>query len=351
MRRAIALAHKGWGQTAPNPMVGAVVVRDGVVVGEGWHARFGEAHAEVAALAAAGDRSRGATLYVSLEPCAHHGKTPPCADAVIAAGIARVVFAAPDPSATGRGGAGRLRSAGVAADGGVEEATAREMNASWFHAAQGAARPWVTLKLAVSLDGAIADAARAPGMLTGDAARREVHRLRANADAIAVGVGTAIADDPQLTVRGRKRPRVAPVRVVFDRTARLPVGSRLARTARQVPTLVVAERADAARAAALVAAGVDVVVSAGLEDALRQLYARGVRHLLVEGGAGLSGALLGAAVVDRLIIFQAPVLLGRGALAAFGEMPGQPLADAVRWSVVARKAFGDDLMTVYAPRR
>jgi diaminohydroxyphosphoribosylaminopyrimidine deaminase/5-amino-6-(5-phosphoribosylamino)uracil reductase len=351
MRRAIALAQKGWGQTAPNPMVGAVVVHGTAIVGEGWHARFGEAHAEVAALAAAGERARGATVYVSLEPCAHHGKTPPCADALIAAGVSRVVFAAADPSAAGRGGGERLRAAGIAVDGGVEEPVARETNAPWFHDAMGATRPWVTLKLAVSLDGAIAGASRTPGWLTGEAARREVHRLRANADALAVGIGTAIADDPQLTVRGRKRPRVAPTRVVFDRRARLPLTSRLVRTARKVPVVVIAEHADATRAAALGAAGVGVIPATGLPDALIRLHARGVRHLLVEGGAALTGALLDDALVDRLIIFQAPILLGRGALAAFGEVAGRPLADAARWSVVARKAFGDDLMTVYAPRR
>ena len=351
MRRAIALAQKGWGQTAPNPMVGAVVVRGGEVVGQGWHARFGEAHAEVAALAAAGERARGATMYVSLEPCAHHGKTPPCVDAILAAGVTRVVIAAPDVSPTGRGGAVRLRDAGLVVDVGLENVAARELNAPWYHGAGGATRPWVTLKLAVSLDGAIADATRAPGWLTGAAARREVHRLRAGADAIAVGIGTAIADDPQLTVRGRKKPRVAPARVVFDRTARLPLTARLVRTARKVPTLIVAERPDASRAAALGAAGVEVAIAAGPGAAMRLLHQRGVRHLLVEGGAGLAGALLEAALVDRLIMFQAPILLGRGALAAFGDVPGHPLMDAARWSVVVRKPFGDDLMTVYAPRR
>src|SRR6478672_4178548 len=171
MRRAIELARKGWGQTAPNPMVGAVVVKDGVVVGEGYHARFGDAHAEVDALRAAGERSRGATVYVSLEPCNHHGKTPPCVDALIAAGVSRVVAATRDPSPTAGGGVERLRAAGIDVALDVEAGAARELNAAFFHALR-SDRPWVTLKLALSIDGAIADASRAPAWLTGKKARR-----------------------------------------------------------------------------------------------------------------------------------------------------------------------------------
>jgi diaminohydroxyphosphoribosylaminopyrimidine deaminase/5-amino-6-(5-phosphoribosylamino)uracil reductase len=346
MRRALALAERGWGQTAPNPMVGAVVVRDGVAVGKGFHAKFGEAHAEVAALAAAGDGARGATVFVTLEPCSHHGKTPPCVDALIAAGVARVVAAVRDPGRESGGGAERLRAAGIDVDIGVEEAAARELNAPFFFAASGATRPWVTLKLALSLDGAIASApgtADAPRWLTGESARKYVHRLRAQSDAIAVGIGTALADDPLLTVRSGRRPRVAPLRVVFDRSARLPLTSRLVKTARRVPLLVMADQADGAAARALEAKGVVFESAPDILPKLELLHRRGVRSLLVEGGSILSGALLAAKAVDRLVIFQAPVVLGHGALPAFGAVN-----EIERLTVVERREFDADLMTVFA---
>jgi diaminohydroxyphosphoribosylaminopyrimidine deaminase / 5-amino-6-(5-phosphoribosylamino)uracil reductase len=343
MRKALALAERGWGQTAPNPMVGAVVVRDGAAVGKGFHAKFGEAHAEVAALAAAGGRARGATMYVTLEPCNHHGKTPPCVDALIAAGVSRVVAAARDPGRESGGGAERLRAAGIEVEFGVEEKPARELNAPFFFAASGTTRPWVTLKLAVSIDGGIAGVPGSPRWLTGEAARKYVHRLRAQSDAIAVGIGTALADDPLLTVRQGRRPRVAPLRVVFDRSARLPLGSRLVKTARRVSALVMTEHADAGAVGALEAKGVLTERAPDMLAKLELLHQRGVRSLLVEGGSVLAGALLAAKVVDRLIIFQAPVLLGAGALPAFSGMPS-----ASRLAVVERREFGEDLMTVYA---
>jgi diaminohydroxyphosphoribosylaminopyrimidine deaminase/5-amino-6-(5-phosphoribosylamino)uracil reductase len=210
MRRALDLAARGWGQTAPNPMVGAVVVRDGVVVGEGYHARYGGDHAEIAALRAAGGLARGATVYVSLEPCAHHGKTPPCADALIAAGVARVVAAADDPNAKAGGGADRLRAAGVDVDVGVEEDAARELNAPFFHAFASADRPWVIVKLALSVDGAIADARRSAGWLTGPEARREAHALRARHDAVWRDPGAVASQWEQA---GRVDPRLLESRV------------------------------------------------------------------------------------------------------------------------------------------
>lgn len=350
MRRAIELAPRGRGQTAPNPMVGAVVVRDGRIVGEGWHARYGEAHAEVMALREAGDAARGATVYVTLEPCAHHGKTPPCADALVAAGVARVVVGARDPNRAAAGGTARLRAAGVEVVEGVEEAAARDVDPPFFHAFA-SDRPWVTVKLAVSIDGAIADADRSRGWLTGPEARAEVHQMRAASDAIAVGRGTVLADDPLLTVRGVAPPRVAPLRVVFDSAARLPLDSALARTARDVPVLVIAREASADRVAALSDLGVEVLLAPGAAEALRALKSRGVRALLVEGGARLAGTFLGEALVDRLVIFQAPILLGAGALGAFSHVPGRALALAGRWRVVERRTFGDDLMTSYAARQ
>lgn len=350
MLRALALARRGWGTTAPNPMVGAVVVRDGEIVGEGWHARYGEAHAEAAALRRAGERARGATVYVTLEPCAHHGRTPPCADALVAAGVARVVAATRDPNPKARGGGERLRAAGIQFEAGVEERAARELNAPFFNRFA-SARPWVTLKLALSVDGALSDATGAPGWLTGPAARREVHRLRAGSDAVAVGIGTVLADDPALTVRAGRRPRVPPLRVVFDRQARLPLEATLVRTAGEAPTLVVAAPdVDEARAAALAARGVELLRAATLAEALEALATRGVASLLVEGGARLAGALLESALVDRLIIFQAPIILGAGACSAFGSAPARRIGEATRLPVLARRAFGDDLMTVYALR-
>jgi diaminohydroxyphosphoribosylaminopyrimidine deaminase/5-amino-6-(5-phosphoribosylamino)uracil reductase len=326
MRRALALAARGWGQTAPNPMVGAVVVQGDEIVGEGWHERYGEAHAEVNALRAAGERARGATLYVSLEPCNHWGKTPPCVDAAIAAGVARVVAATADPGAESGSGAARLREGGIDVTMGVCEREARELNAPFFHAFT-SARPWVTLKLAVSIDGAIADAERGRGWLTSEASRDEVQRMRASVDAIAVGPGTMMHDTPQLTVRGRIRPRVAPLRVVFDPAGEIPPDRTTVRDGE--PDWIVARESR-------------------IEDALHALRARGVQSLLVEGGAGIASALLDADLVDRLVIFQAPIILGAGALHAFARALPRRVAEATRYAVVRREAFGDDLMTIYA---
>jgi diaminohydroxyphosphoribosylaminopyrimidine deaminase/5-amino-6-(5-phosphoribosylamino)uracil reductase len=351
MRRALDLAQRGWGQTAPNPMVGAVVVRDGTVVGEGFHARYGEDHAEVVALRAAGNRAHGATLYVTLEPCAHSGKTPPCTDAVIGSGIARVVIATLDPNPEAAGGATRLRARGIQVDVGIGAEDARELNASFFHAHE-STRPWIVLKLAMSLDGAIADAARTRGTagnwLSGSESRREVHRMRAGADAIAVGVGTVLADDPMLTVREGPPPRVAPRRIVFDSELRTPIGAALVRSARVTPTTIVARRADHARRTALEALGVHVSIHDSLRDALVALASTGVRSLLVEGGARFAGSLLEQKLVDRLVIFQAPVVLGAGALNAFAHLSATTAASLGRLRIVERAPYGDDLKTTYA---
>ncbi|MES2178764.1 MAG: bifunctional diaminohydroxyphosphoribosylaminopyrimidine deaminase/5-amino-6-(5-phosphoribosylamino)uracil reductase RibD [Gemmatimonadota bacterium] len=348
MRRALALAERGWGQTAPNPMVGAVVVRDGEVVGEGWHARYGEAHAEVEALRAAGERARGATMYVTLEPCNHHGQTGPCTEAILAAGIARVVAATADPSTVAGGGANRLRECGVEVELGCEAEAARELNAAFFHALS-SDRAFVQLKVALSLDGALADSTGKPGWLTGPEARKAVHRLRAGSDAVAVGIGTALADDPLLTVRDQEPPpRSAPARVVFDTSARLPLTSRLVKSARDVRTIVVCWAPDPAHAAALEHAGVTVVHAATTRDALVALRSLEINALLVEGGAALAGTLLQDSLVDRLIIFRAPLILGAGALNAFASAPQASIAGAPRWRLVRAQRLGDDEMSVYA---
>jgi diaminohydroxyphosphoribosylaminopyrimidine deaminase/5-amino-6-(5-phosphoribosylamino)uracil reductase len=349
MRRALDLARRGWGQTAPNPMVGAVVVRDGTVVGEGFHARYGEDHAEVGALQVAGERARGATLYVTLEPCAHYGKTPPCADAVVAAGIKRVVAATEDPNPAAAGGATRLRDAGVEVDIGIEGDAARELNAPFFNRTD---RPWIILKLATSLDGAIADASRSRGSggdtLTGPEARREVHRMRAGVDAVAVGIRTVLADDPMLTVRDVTPPRIPPRRIVFDSELRTPLGAALVRGARLVPTILIARHAERTRREALANAGVDVRVHESLNEALDAVGRDGVRAMLVEGGARLAGSLIEQGMVDRLVIFQAPVVLGEGALNAFAHVSSATAASLGRLRVIERAEFGNDLKTTYA---
>jgi diaminohydroxyphosphoribosylaminopyrimidine deaminase/5-amino-6-(5-phosphoribosylamino)uracil reductase len=348
MRRALELAREGWGQTAPNPMVGAVVVRNGEIVGEGFHTRFGAAHAEVEALRAARERAEGATVYVTLEPCAHVGKTPPCANALIAARVARVVIAARDPNPTAAGGAQLLREAGIDVTTGVVESEARELNAAFFHGVA-EKRPWITLKLAISLDGGLADATGHSRWITGDESRRIVHEMRAGSDAIGVGIGSVLADDPSLTVRDAPAPRVAPSRIVFDRSARLPVTSALARSARDVPTIVVAESPPAARVSALEDLGVRVIDAPCLRVALDALGDAGVRSLLVEGGARLAGALIGTGTVDRLVIFQGSAIFGAGALGAFAFVPPTEIERAPRWRALERREIGADTMTVYAP--
>ncbi len=347
MRRALALAHQGWGQTAPNPMVGAVVVRDGAVVGEGFHAGFGEPHAEVVALRAAGEKARGATIYVTLEPCNHFGKTPPCTEAILGARLSRVVIAAAEPTVMAGGGARHLADYGVEVDVGIEEEAARELNAPFFFATA-ATRPWVSLKLAVSSDWGMNDPSRQIRWITGDASRAEVHHLRANVDAIAVGLGTVRADDPQLTARGRSKPRVSPMRVVFDRSAETPLDSNLVRTARSSSTVIFAHHPPVERLAALHNAGVDVFEAETLDDALGALRSFDVHHLLLEGGARVAREFLTRGLVDRLVIFQSPLTLGPAALRPFeGSVPDfAAMLDTLR--VVRREAFGDDVMTVYA---
>jgi diaminohydroxyphosphoribosylaminopyrimidine deaminase/5-amino-6-(5-phosphoribosylamino)uracil reductase len=347
MNLALDLAWRGWGRVQPNPLVGAVVLADGLVAGEGWHAEFGQRHAEPAALEAAGARARGATLVVTLEPCDHQGKQPPCTDAILRAGIRRVVAAMADPNPHAKGGAARLASLGVDVEVGAAREAAAAQNAIFLHRFRVQTRPFVALKLATSLDGKIADSSGHSRWISGERARDYVHWLRAGFDAIGVGGRTARMDDPSLTVRGSVVPRIPPRRLIFDAGADLDPELSLVRTAGKTNTTVVtAADAAEARVARLVDAGVSVVRANSLEEALRMLRVDGVGSLLVEGGGRLAGALLGLGVVDRYYWVQSPLWLGERGVPATAGLPSDPIARAERWAVVERRALGEDTLLV-----
>jgi diaminohydroxyphosphoribosylaminopyrimidine deaminase/5-amino-6-(5-phosphoribosylamino)uracil reductase len=316
--RAIELAGRARGQTSPNPIVGAVLVKDGRVIGEGITQPPGEGHAEVMAIEAAAGHTAGATMYVSLEPCCHQGRTPPCTEAIVAAGIARVVIASDDPTpkAAGRG-PGILRDEGVrvdTVDGEIAEA-ARMLNQPFRkHARTG--RPLVVFKSAMTLDGKVATRTGDSQWISGQASRARAHRWRAESDAVAVGIGTALVDDPRLTARIEGVAR-QPRRVVFDSEARLPLDSKLVKELADVPLIVVCSRAASRTSVqALEAAGVDVIVATGeneaarVEHALDELGAREIQSLLLEGGPHLAGAFLEAGEIDEARMFVAPVMIG-----------------------------------------
>ena len=314
MARALRLARKGLFTTTPNPRVGCVVVKDGIVVGEGWHARAGEPHAEIHALNAAAASARGATVYVTLEPCSHHGRTPPCADALIGAGVARAVAAMRDPNPqVGGSGMEKLRAAGIACAGGLMEAEARELNIG-FVSRMERGRPWVRLKVAASLDGKTALNNGRSQWITGPEARRDGHAWRARACAILTGAGTVRDDDPRLTVRDVATDR-QPLRVVVDSHLETPTTARILEGGN---ALVAAASEDAAKTAALRAAGAEVLVlpnpegKVDLVRLLQALAARGVNELHVEAGHKLNGSLLREGLVDELLIYFAPTLLGSG---------------------------------------
>ena len=346
LHRALALARRARGRTSPNPMVGAVVVRDGAVVGEGFHPKAGEPHAEVFALRAAGATARGATLYVSLEPCAHYGKTPPCADAVILAGITRVVAAAldPNPLVAGRGVA-RLRDAGIAVEVGALATKEARLNEAWRHWMV-TKRPFVTLKLAASLDGKLATRTGDSRWITGPAARRDVHRQRATQDAILTTAMTVLADDPALTARtpGGRDPR----RIIVDPQLRTCASAQVYASANPAPLLVTGV-ADDERLASFRACGVEILRvplvdgHCSLSALMEELGRRDIVSLMVEAGGSFAAALVEARVVQKLRLYLAPLLIGgRDATPAFGGDGAATLADAFRLREITWRRIGED---------
>ncbi len=345
MARAVELAWRGWGQVHPNPMVGAVLLRDGELLAEAWHTRFGGPHAEASVLTGGGSRAAGATLVVTLEPCRHRGKTPPCTEAILAARVARVVFGARDPHPAAGGGGEFLAQAGLDVAFHPSEAAVRQ-NAAFFHGLREPDRPFVALKLATSVDGRIADYTGRSRWLSGPAARAWVHWLRAGFDALAVGGRTARSDNPSLTVRGDVAPRVPPRRVVFDRRGDLTGAETLLGTAREVPVLLVTEGEPSAGAATLAGVGVELIAASGLGDGLRRVRSAGIGTILVEGGGRLAARLLAQDLVDRFYWVQSPLWLGDAGLPAFAGLGSPLLEQAARWTVVERRALGPDTLLV-----
>lgn len=347
MAHALRLAERGLYTTSPNPRVGCVLVKGGKVVGEGWHERAGEPHAEALALRAAGKSARGATAYVTLEPCSHHGRTPPCADALIAAGIQRVVAAMQDPNPLVAGqGLQKLRAAGIEVECGLMEAAAGELNIG-FISRMTRGTPWVRSKIAASLDGRTALANGTSQWITGTAARQDVQHWRARSCAVLTGIATVLADDPQLNVREIPSDR-QPLRVVVDSQLRMPLGARILSGG----TVIYTAATDSAKRAQLQARGVEVPIMAGadgqvdLAGMLRDLAQRGINEVLVEAGRTLNGALLKAGLVDELVLYLAPQLLGDAArgMAGLGELTQLQQHVVLHWQDV--RHVGGDLRIV-----
>jgi len=352
MRAALAIASRGLGNSWPNPAVGCVLVKGRTIIARGWTQPGGRPHAEVEALARAGEAARGATAYVTLEPCSHFGRTAPCCDALIRAGVTRVVCAMRDPDARVDGrGLARLRGAGIAVEEGLLGEEARRAQAGFVRrVTQGL--PLVTLKLASTLDGRIATAGGESRWISGAEARREVHAARARHDVVLVGSGTVLADDPELTVRGVALP--SPPRVVFDGRLRTPLSARLVTTARQTPTwLVTGPGHRPAALAPYLSAGVEVITAplgdGGLDAraALQALAQRGVTRVFAEGGAALAAGLLRGGLVQRILWFHAPGIMGAEGFPAIGPLGLAQLAQMPRYSLVASRALGADMLSEY----
>jgi diaminohydroxyphosphoribosylaminopyrimidine deaminase/5-amino-6-(5-phosphoribosylamino)uracil reductase len=356
MALALALGRRGQGRTWPNPAVGAVIVKDGVIIGRGWTQPGGRPHAEVEALKRAGDAARGATLYVTLEPCSHHGKSPPCADAVIAAGVARVVSAIedPNPEVAGQGHA-LLRAAGIVVDVGLGAAEAAHDHAGHFRRIRDK-RPHVILKLAISSDDRIAAAGRKPVAITGEAAKARVHLLRGQSDAILVGIGTVLADDPLLTTRLPGMEAQSPVRVVLDRSLRMPGSSRLVHSARETPLWVMTSNlAEAPAAMKLGAAGAQVIRVAAtsappgldLQAVLRALAEKGITRLLVEGGSRVASSFVAAGLVDDVWLLRGPNSIGADGIPALDASPLSAITQSPQFKVRASESLQNDTLTIY----
>jgi diaminohydroxyphosphoribosylaminopyrimidine deaminase / 5-amino-6-(5-phosphoribosylamino)uracil reductase len=356
MQLALALGRRGQGRAWPNPAVGAVVVKDGVIVGRGWTQPGGRPHAEPEALGRAGEATRGATLYVTLEPCSHVGKSPPCADAIIAAGISRVVSAIEDPNPVVAGqGHAKLRAAGITVDIGLGAAEAARDHAGHFRRVRDK-RPQVILKLAVSSDGKIGAAGHKPIAITGEAAKNRVHLLRAQCDAVLVGIGTVLADDPLLTCRLPGMAALSPVRVVLDRSLRIAGTSRLVHSARETPLWVMTSNlAEAPAATKLGAAGAQVIrvatttASAGLDlpVALRALSEKGITRLLVEGGARVASSFVAAGLVDEVWLLRGPDPVGAGGVDALEALPLSALTESPAFKLRASETLQNDTLTIY----
>ncbi len=357
MDLALALGRRGQGRTWPNPAVGAVIVKDGVIVGRGWTQPGGRPHAEPEALTRAGDAARGATLYVTLEPCAHHGKSPPCADAIIAAGIARVVSAIEDPNPeVGGQGHARLRAAGIGVDVGLRaDEAARDHAGHFFRMKE--KRPFVILKLAVSADDKIAASGRKPVAITGESAKARVHLLRAQSDAILVGIGTVLADDPLLTVRLPGLEAQSPVRVVLDRALRIPGSSKLVHSAREHPLWVMtSETSDAPAVMKLGGAGAQVIrvatsklppVGLDLRAALNALSERGITRLMVEGGAKVASSFMTNGFVDEVWLLSGQEAIGADGIDALYAQPLSIITQSPRWKQRDTEKLDKDTLTVY----
>lgn len=354
MQLALALGRRGLGRTWPNPAVGAVVAKDGVIVGRGWTQPGGRPHAEPEALKRAGQSSRGATLYVTLEPCSHVGKSPPCTDAIIASGIARVVAAIGDPNPeVAAQGFAKLRAAGIAVDSGLEATQAARDHAGHLRRVRDG-RPHVILKLAVSADDKIGGPGRKPVAITGEAARTRVHLLRAQCDAILVGIGTVLADDPLLTCRLPGMAARSPVRVILDRSLRISLASRLVQSARETQLWVMtSETAEAAAAAGLGAAGAQVIRVAGttpdidLKAVLHLLAERGITRLMVEGGSRVAAAFVAAGLVDEAWLLRGPEAIGNDSVNALGALPLSALTQSPNLRVRVSETLGEDTLTIY----
>jgi diaminohydroxyphosphoribosylaminopyrimidine deaminase/5-amino-6-(5-phosphoribosylamino)uracil reductase len=357
MRVALGLARRGLGDVWPNPAVGCVLVRDGVIVGRGWTQPGGRPHAEAEALRRAGSAANVATAYVTLEPCCHVARTPPCADALIAAGVTRVAASIvdPDPRVSGKGIA-RLREAGLTVTVGVCAEEAREVNAGFLLRVTGG-RPLVTLKLATTLDGRIATRSGESRWITGPQARLRAHALRAENDAVMVGSNTVFVDDPELTCRLPGLGRRSPVRIIVDSRLRTPLTAKLVAQARQVPTwLVTLAEGDAARKAAFRDCGAELIevepapAGVDLRAALHALAARGLTRVLAEGGSVLAASLLRADLVDRIAWFRSPRPVGGDGLAAVAAFGLDRLADAPAFRRTAIEEMGDDVLETFARR-